>query len=523
MRILVAASIAAVLAAPAAAAVTPVALSTQGYLLDPADVPVNADVTLGFSVWDDATATGDSARLWPSTGETTCPVKVWKGFYTAFLDGSKSTGCGAGLNAEAITAAPEQWLQISVAGETMQQRIRIGAVPSAAFAEHARDAQALIAQLAGTGTVNASGNPVDWTQLKHVPAGLADGTDDGNSYDADNVTIVLDGTTFGVKTGGIGAGELASSTASLAKVTGGKAAIDGNGDFTFSGSLTAATGKKFNGDGSGLSALDASMLAAGTLADARLSNNVPLLNGSPTFTGSAGVTAPRFNGKAVGDGSEITALNAANISSGALNDARLSANIPRLGATSSQQFAGALGGASLFSLGGIQIGNDAGACNSGKAGSIRWTGSIFEVCLGGPNWRALTGSAAGHRYWRSYKTSAALSGGYHTELEVSDANGVITVTSDKLTQSNLQAWVPAQLVDGNTGSNGFHTDSAGPGAYMEIDFGLTGDKALNKWRYYSASVNNSVWNIQYSDDRNTWTSAYTGLNVAGNGWNQAAW
>jgi len=33
-------------------------------------------------------------------------------------------------------------------------------------------------ELAAPGTVNASGNPVDWTRLKNVPAGLADGIDD---------------------------------------------------------------------------------------------------------------------------------------------------------------------------------------------------------------------------------------------------------------------------------------------------------------------------------------------------------
>jgi hypothetical protein len=33
--------------------------------------------------------------------------------------------------------------------------------------------------LAGSGTINSPENPVDWTKLKSVPAGLADGLDDG--------------------------------------------------------------------------------------------------------------------------------------------------------------------------------------------------------------------------------------------------------------------------------------------------------------------------------------------------------
>ncbi len=44
-------------------------------------------------------------------------------------------------------------------------------------ATHA-DLVGLAQQLSQPGTLNGSGNPVDWTKLKHVPAGFADGTDD---------------------------------------------------------------------------------------------------------------------------------------------------------------------------------------------------------------------------------------------------------------------------------------------------------------------------------------------------------
>ena len=38
---------------------------------------------------------------------------------------------------------------------------------------------AVTAALAASGTINTTTNPVDWTQLKNVPAGFADGTDAG--------------------------------------------------------------------------------------------------------------------------------------------------------------------------------------------------------------------------------------------------------------------------------------------------------------------------------------------------------
>ncbi len=95
---------------------------------------------------------------------------------------------------------------------------------------------------------------------------------------------------------------------------------------TFTGDISA---NSFTGDGSALSDLNATSITSGTLADARLSGNVPLLNAaSLTFTGD--ITANSFTG----DGSALTDLNATSITSGTLNDARLSGNVPLLNAAS---------------------------------------------------------------------------------------------------------------------------------------------------------------------------------------------
>src|SRR5204863_8458336 len=71
---------------------------------------------------------------------------------------------------------------------------------------------------------------------------------------------------------------------------------------------------------------------------ARLSTNVPLLNGNQTFAGFNtfnGVASMtnvnnRFTGAFVGSGIGLTTLNAANLAFGTLADARLSANVPLL-------------------------------------------------------------------------------------------------------------------------------------------------------------------------------------------------
>src|SRR5690606_8034087 len=60
--------------------------------------------------------------------------------------------------------------------------------------------------------------------------------------------------------------------------------LDVNGNADISGTL--AVGGTISGNGSGLTNLNASNLSSGTLADARLSSNVPLLNAANTFTKS---------------------------------------------------------------------------------------------------------------------------------------------------------------------------------------------------------------------------------------------
>ena len=62
-----------------------------------------------------------------------------------------------------------------------------------------------------------------------------------------------------------------------------------SGPVTFSNSANSFIGAfsgTFSGTGSGLSNLNASQLTSGTVADARLSANVALLNANQTFTGS---------------------------------------------------------------------------------------------------------------------------------------------------------------------------------------------------------------------------------------------
>ena len=105
--------------------------------------------------------------------------------------------------------------------------------------------------------------------------------------------------------------------------------------------------------GINLTNLNAANIASGTLGDARLSTNVPLLNGSPLFKNATNSTtafriqdvlgnnlvlvdtvADRVTIVGLqGSGANLTDLNASNISSGTLADGRLSTNVSLLGQT----------------------------------------------------------------------------------------------------------------------------------------------------------------------------------------------
>src|SRR5690606_33205248 len=73
-----------------------------------------------------------------------------------------------------------------------------------------------------------------------------------------------------------------------------------------------------------VSVRDASGINAGTLNDARLSSNVPLKNAaSNSFAGDLSVS-----GTISGNGSGLTSLNASNLGSGTIPDARFPATLP---------------------------------------------------------------------------------------------------------------------------------------------------------------------------------------------------
>ncbi|MBI1952164.1 hypothetical protein HYS42_00375, partial [Candidatus Saccharibacteria bacterium] len=92
-------------------------------------------------------------------------------------------------------------------------------------------------------------------------------------------------------------------------------------------------------NGSNLTALNATNISSGTLSDSRLSSTVTLQGNSFNLANEL-VQLNSSGALPVLSGINLTALNAANISSGTLADARLSANVALLAGTGPQTFSG---------------------------------------------------------------------------------------------------------------------------------------------------------------------------------------
>ena len=154
--------------------------------------------------------------------------------------------------------------------------------------------------------------------------------------------------------------------------------IFGNANNSFTGNGAGLTGLQAaslvgNVPASALTSVPATSLT-GTLADARFSFNVPRLDASQGFSGVN--TFNNLNNSFNGNGSGLTALNASHIDSGTLSDGRLSGNIPLLAAT--QTFTGA-----NYFNGSVGVGTTSPQEALHVAGNVRWGKSLLTSDQGG--------------------------------------------------------------------------------------------------------------------------------------------
>jgi hypothetical protein len=163
----------------------PEKINYQGRLVDSGTgLPLPGTYPAVFKIYNDST---DGTLLW---SETTSVTADSNGVFTALL---------GSVTPITISFDVATYLQVEIDGETLTPRRELVSSPYAFNSMNAENLNGLPASdyatgddLGTVGTINDPSNPVDWSQLKNVPAGFADGADDvggsgdGHSLDADD-------------------------------------------------------------------------------------------------------------------------------------------------------------------------------------------------------------------------------------------------------------------------------------------------------------------------------------------------
>ena len=161
----------------------------------------------------------------------------------------------------------------------------------------------------GTGNIVMSANP---TLSGTITGGTFSGTHTGNGSGLSSLNA------SNISTGTLASDRLPSKTGT------GNVVMSANP--TLSGTITGGTfSGTHDGNGSGLSSLNASNVSTGTLHNDRLSTKTGtgeiVMSTNPTLSGT--ITGGTFSGTHTGNGSGLSSLNASSVSSGTLSNDRL--------------------------------------------------------------------------------------------------------------------------------------------------------------------------------------------------------
>ena len=101
-----------------------------------------------------------------------------------------------------------------------------------------------------------------------------------------------------------------------------------------------------------------------------------------------------------------------------------------------------------------------------------------------------------------------------------DAPSAPALASSMLSQSGMVIGSMAGIVDGDVGTTGWHTDNAGPGAYLQVDLGVP--FAFSSVAVYALAAYSGLYDIRYSNDGVDWGTAETGFRPD-SGWHSISW
>ena len=222
---------------------------------------------------------------------------------------------------------------------------------------------------------------------------------------------------------------------------------DASGNFS-AGTISAAS---MSGDGSALTSLNAAQLTAGTVADARLSTNVALLDGTNLFSGTNNFAGPvivtnsanQFSGTLVGSASTATNF------SGSLNG----------------DVTGTQGATVVSSVGGQSAASVASATTAANGATSADTASAIVQRDASGNFAAgtITASLAGNAATATSATSAGTAANFSGSL-----GGDVTGTQGATLVSSVGGQTAASVAGATTAANAA-TSANTPSAIVQRD------------------------------------------------------
>ena len=176
------------------------------------------------------------------------------------------------------------------------------------------------------------------------------------------------------------------------------------------------------GDGSGLTALNATNISSGTLNNARLPSTITVTTVNADVTGdlTGNVSGSISGGSVAGEGSGLTSLNATNISSGTLNNARLPSDISVTSLTGD--------GSGLTSLNATNI--SSGTLNNARLPSTITVTTVNADLTGNVSGSISGGSVAGEGSGLTALNATNISSGTLDNARLPSAISVTSLTGD---------------------------------------------------------------------------------------------
>jgi hypothetical protein len=324
-------------------------VNAQGQLTNAANVSINASSisvgTLANGRTTAASANGASTIvLRDSNGDFTANTITATTSNATTFNGTTGSFTNVSGNGVALTAINAS----NVTSGTLDNARTTGNTANSASTIVLRDADGSFGANIVTATFSGNGATLSAINASNISSGTianarttaasANGAstivqrDSGGNFSANTVTAAVIGDLSGGSN--INASNIASGTIDNARTS----ASSSNGASTIvlrgaSGEFAAGaiTGTSFSGNGSAITAINATAITTGTLDNARTS--AASANGASTIVArDAGgnfsantITATTFSGAMSGNGAAITSINASNISSGTIDNARTTA------------------------------------------------------------------------------------------------------------------------------------------------------------------------------------------------------